>query len=232
MTVPSGQMKLWLREFQLNGFIVFPNLLPVAFVQDLRARLMPFIKLQHEANQTLNTQSGLRARDRLSLDIAAYCEAAGGVLLDPRFRANPVIEDIVAAVLAPQGEWGRGWTRAECAFPGCDYMGWHSDQTLDDTPAPDAPNQPRRLTFNVPLMEFTWANGAMEVLPGSHHLPRAAHSSDYAEIPRVYPVGLRLRLGDAILRDGNMLHRGTPNVTSEPRVMLDQTYKLLTPRPS
>ena len=28
------------------------------------------------------------------------------------------------------------------------------------------------------------------------------------------------------LRDGNILHRGTPNLTDEPRPMLDQTYKL------
>jgi hypothetical protein len=31
--------------------------------------------------------------------------------------------------------------------------------------------------------------------------------------------------GDALLRDGNGLHRGTPNLTDEPRPMLDQTYK-------
>ena len=30
---------------------------------------------------------------------------------------------------------------------------------------------------------------------------------------------------DAILRDGNILHRGTPNLTDAPRPMLDQTYK-------
>lgn len=228
MPLAAGEIQLWLREFQLNGFIVLPNLLPLDFVQSLRARIMPFVEMQHEATLATQSQSGLRAEGRLSLDIAAYSAAAGGVLLDPRFRSHPLIEELVEAILGPQGAWGRGWTRIECAFPGCDYMSWHSDQTLDDTPDPSLPNLPRRLTFNIPLMEFTWANGAMEVVPGSHHLPRACHSSAYAEVPRLYPVSLRLRLGDAILRDGNMLHRGTPNLTTEPRAMLDQTYKLLT----
>ncbi len=34
-----------------------------------------------------------------------------------------------------------------------------------------------------------------------------------------------LRRGDAVLRDGNGLHRGTPNVTDRARPMLDRTYK-------
>jgi len=42
--------------------------------------------------------------------------------------------------------------------------------------AGDAPNLPRRLTFDIPLVEFTAVNGAMEVIPGSHHMPRNAHS--------------------------------------------------------
>ena len=32
---------------------------------------------------------------------------------------------------------------------------------------------------------------------------------------------------DALLRDGNLLHRGTPNMTDQPRILLDQTYRAL-----
>jgi len=46
-----------------------------------------------------------------------------------------------------------------------------------------------------------------------------------SEIANVYPHRLRLHPGDAVLRDGNLLHRGTPNLTDRVRPMLDQTYK-------
>jgi hypothetical protein len=41
----------------------------------------------------------------------------------------------------------------------------------------------------------------------------------------VYGVRPDLRRGDAMLRDGNTLHRGAPNLTDTPRAMLDQTYR-------
>ncbi len=80
-----------------------------------------------------------------------------------------------------------------------------------------------RVTFNIPLVDFTWHSGATEVLPGSHHLPR-----DFAGVvgvPNLYPYVLRMNVGDAVFRDGNILHRGTPNFGDEVRPMLDQTYK-------
>ena len=41
----------------------------------------------------------------------------------------------------------------------------------------------------------------------------------------IYPYLLRLNVGDAVFRDGNILHRGTPNLCDDVRPMLDQTYK-------
>ena len=57
-------------------------------------------------------------------------------------------------------------------------------------------------------------------------MPRGFHDSkDMLEIPNIYPVQLQLERGDAVLRDGNTLHRGTPNLKDVVRPMLDQTYK-------
>jgi hypothetical protein len=52
--------------------------------------------------------------------------------------------------------------------------------------------------------------------------------SSVVEVPRIYPVLLTLDRGDVVLRDGNGLHRGTPNLTETVRPMLDQTYKKIT----
>jgi ectoine hydroxylase-related dioxygenase (phytanoyl-CoA dioxygenase family) len=103
-------------------------------------------------------------------------------------------------------------------------MDWHSDLTHDETAEEGAMT---RVTYNIPLVEFTWCNGAMEMMPGTHHLPRSFLADPFKDVAHIYPVPLRLRLGDALLRDGNGLHRGTPNLTDAPRPMLDQTYKAI-----
>jgi len=46
-------------------------------------------------------------------------------------------------------------------------------------------------------------------------------------IPKIYSVKVLLNRTDAMLRDGNLLHRGTPNMTDQPRILLDQTYRAL-----
>jgi ectoine hydroxylase-related dioxygenase (phytanoyl-CoA dioxygenase family) len=81
------------------------------------------------------------------------------------------------------------------------------------------------VTYNIPLVDFTWANGATEFIPGSHTQPRAFLSHAFLEVPNLYPASPQLRRGDAMLRDGNGLHRGAPNLTDVPRAMLDQTYR-------
>ena len=65
----------------------------------------------------------------------------------------------------------------------------------------------------------------MELLPSTHLLSRAYLSRSVHDVPHLYPVRLDLAVGDAILRDGNGLHRGSPNVSEAPRLMLDQTYR-------
>jgi ectoine hydroxylase-related dioxygenase (phytanoyl-CoA dioxygenase family) len=104
-------------------------------------------------------------------------------------------------------------------------MDWHSDIPLEGAAEPDAACRPSRVTYNIPLVDFNWANGAMELLPGTHHLPRSYLAQSIFDVENLYPVCLRMNRGDALLRDGNGLHRGTPNLTDEPRPMLDQTYK-------
>ncbi len=218
------QKDRWLREFHLNGFLVLRDFLSRDLVQAMHDQLLPLVRGEYERIEREGLQR-LRAAGRLSLDVGRYADLLGGPLADPLYRNNPVIEELAEAILGPPGTWGRGWSQVECAFPGCGYMTWHPDQTPDETPAGDGPHHTVRLTFNIPLVPFTWATGAMELLPTTHLLPRAFVARSLQDVPSLYPVRLDLALGDAVLRDGNGLHRGTPNVSDTPRLMLDQTYR-------
>ncbi|MDH3627748.1 MAG: phytanoyl-CoA dioxygenase family protein [Acidobacteriota bacterium] len=221
MPIDAKQKDIWLREFHLNGFVVLRNFLPVEFVQQLRDELAPLLETEYAKANKDEFASG-RATGRLALHLDQYASLLRGALADDRYQRNAIIEELVDATLG-EGQWDRGWTLVEAAWKGASHMAWHSDQKPEDTPDVHGPHQTIRVTFNIPLLEFMWQTGAMEVIPGSHHLPR-----DYAGIDgisNIHSYLLQLTLGDAIFRDGNILHRGTPNLTDDVRPMLDQTYK-------
>lgn len=213
-----------LKEFRLNGFVILRGFLPVDFVESLWEQVLPILRGEREKNEREDT-GNRRGTNRYSFDMAAYGKLLGGPLADPRYGANAEIEELVEAVMGPRSAWGRGWTRVEAVFRGSEYMGWHSDQTPDETPAPDEPNRTVRMTFNIPLTDFTWANGSTEFIPGTHLQPHSFTNQQFLDVPNVHAVQPVLRRGDAILRDGHTLHRGAPNLTDVPRAMLDQTYR-------
>jgi len=224
MAIDPEQKDNWLREFQLNGFVVFRNFLPVDFVEALADELAPLLEAEYAKASKDGWAEG-RNVGRMGLHLEQYARLFSGALADDRYQRNPIIEELVDATLG-EGQWRRGWTLVEANWKGSGHMTWHSDQRPEDTPDPSGPHEIIRVTFNIPVVDFTWETGAMEMLPGSHHLPRDFGVVD--GVDNIYPHLLRLNRGDAIFRDGNILHRGTPNLSDRVRPMLDQTYKKLT----
>lgn len=223
MAIEPRQKELWLQELQLNGFIILRDFLPREWVEAVHEQLLPVLRGEYRKAEEQGFEKA-RGPGRLAFHLERYADLLGGALADDRYRRHPLIEELVDAVLG-SGRWGRGWTLVEAAWSGSQYMGWHSDQKLEETPDPDGPHETRRVTYNIPLVDFTWANGAIEFIPGSHRLPRSFLKLGFLELPHLFSARLDLRRGDALLRDGNTLHRGTPNLTDHPRPMLDQTYK-------
>jgi hypothetical protein len=220
--IDPRQKSLWLYELELNGFIILRNFLPLDLIEAMYEQFLPLLKGEI-AKLTAGDERMLRGRNRLSFDLRDYISYLRGPLDDDRFRRNPIIEELATAVL---GSWRYGVTKAECPLKDAATMAWHPDMPDDETRDPAKPLRPVRLTFNVPLVDVNDSNGAMEIIPGSH---RMRHRDDRAnhilEVPRIYPTRILLQRGDAMLRDGNALHRGTTNMTDEPRILLDQTYR-------
>jgi len=213
----------WLYELRLNGFIVLRNFLPRDFMEALDAQVRPLV-MGYAERVAQGDTSIVRGHNRVSIDLEPYAKVLAGPLLDARLRRHPEITEMLDTVM---GSWRESSLFAECPLPGSEYMTWHPDT---DDAFLSHPLRTERMTFNVPLGDVNDANAPMEIIPGSHRL----HHHDVKEIysiRQVHAVRLLTSTGDCILRDGNALHRGTPNLTSSPRVMLGQTYKLVQPGP-
>jgi hypothetical protein len=84
------------------------------------------------------------------------------------------------------------------------------------------------LVVNIPLGEVTEYNGSTEVWPGTHQEKLTISKFNAIRRPS---VRLNTSPGDVIIRYSNLWHRGTPNKSSDVRVMLSlivsQFYKQL-----
>ena len=228
MAIDPQQKQQWLREFHVNGFVALRGFLPVDLVRSMHEQLLPLLWGEREKAARTGFKEA-RARERICFDVGCYADILEGALADERYRRHPVIEELVEAILGP-GQWRRGCTHVEATFKGCEPMSWHSDVRTDQTPNLDGPHRCVRVTYNIPLVDFTWVNGATEFLPGSQHLPYSSiNTSGFLDVPNLYSIRLDLHRGDAVLRDGNTVHRGMSNLSDEPRPMLDQTYRSTIP---
>ncbi len=229
MAIDPRQKALWLYELQLNGFIILRNFLPNDFVDAMRRQFEPLFRGELSRMQA-GDRSALRGGRRMSFDSARYIDLLKGPLDDDRYRRNPDIEALVSAAM---GEWRYGVTKAECPLKDAEMMAWHPDVPNDERRDPTRPIiRPVRLTFNVPLVDIDERNGPMEVIPGSHRMYHHGAQDYIYDVQSLYTVKVLMKRGDAMLRDGNILHRGTVNHIDEPRILLDQTYRAIEPADS
>jgi phytanoyl-CoA dioxygenase PhyH len=221
VALDPARKEAWLQEFHMNGFVVLKNFLPVELVAQMHEDLKPLLEAEYRKESENGWRRG-RLPYRLALDVAHFASLMRGPLADDRFQRNAQIEALVDAIL---GDWRRGWTQVEVPWKGSGYMSWHSDLKPGENPGGTGSHEVIRVTYNIPLVDFTWSSGSIEFLPGTQRLPADFWKGKDIRAIRLYPVRLELHRGDALLRDGNTLHRGTPNLDDIPRPMLDQTYK-------
>ena len=93
-------------------------------------------------------------------------------------------------------------------------------------------HRPSNLSVHVPLVDMDEQNGSTEVWPGTHRLaherPVPTDDADLAARAAVAPpVQLACPAGGVILRDARAWHRGMPNSSDRPRIMISMIYAAL-----
>lgn len=217
------QTASWLFEFKLNGFIMFRNLLPADLIDAMNEQFKEFLSLEVEVAERGQPLSG-RGENRFAVNVGGLVEKMGGPLNDPRARHNPLVEMLVGKIL---DQWRYSKLIVETPLKGSDYMTWHGDMVREDLSKLGGLKRTTQLKLHIPLVDVTEENGAIEIIPGSHRMQYVEGDEAIRRLDTCYGVKILTRKGDCFLRDGDLIHRGTPNRTDAPRPLYSQIYKLV-----
>jgi hypothetical protein len=162
----------------------------------------------------------------------------------PEVVANPLVEQVVAAVLGPRpylNVYG-----GNLNFPGSGTQELHMDGVWH-YPSKEAaaaagvewPPPPHQLIAQICPTGSSILSGATEVWPGSHLVTELASANKFIDGPgtrdryaaagkarasRYPPLRLEIPVGAVAFRDNRLFHRGVPNTGLAPRPMLALQY--------
>jgi ectoine hydroxylase-related dioxygenase (phytanoyl-CoA dioxygenase family) len=202
-----------IREIQDNGYCVLREHLKPPLIASCRDAFWPVLKdyidrHREESNRGPN-------RHFLALPFTTPCFAPGFFFDDEILSiVRGAMDDRIVA-----DQWG-------CDTPvrGSEYQNLHVDYRNPLFPeSPDLPLPAYMLVVSFGLVPITRENGPIEIVPGTHRLPRAEAFRE-VELGRLEIQPVLLNTGDVLIRHPWALHRGSPNKTDTPRPLLTIRY--------
>jgi hypothetical protein len=198
-----------------HGLHVYRRLFPRPLLERLRREVL-----------RLHASGALRRRG-LVRDIGGRYTAAlplTGPFLDERLYAPGALRPTLDALLGP--DWRLGSLEAVISLPGSSEqyqrlkggsrVGFAGD--LSRLP-------PYALALATPLCDVDEDTGPTVLWPGSHRAALRARIPSEAAVRREYPEArMTGRFGFSYLYDYRTFHRGTPNMSREPRPLLMLVY--------
>ena len=208
----EGNLELAIRILLDQGYVVLEEVLPKPWVENMHGVITAALEKQYEGNPEALEKSGGHG------GVAPRPEMP---FTDPLIIENPMAFQIMESVL---GERFFGYLPYGCntTFPGSGVQNLHRD-CGHLFPELRVALPPALLVVNIPLVEFTVENGATEIWPGSHlMLDRDREEiANLLERSARYPSRQTLMpAGSVVVRDMRAWHRGMPNSTDKPRMML------------
>lgn len=203
-----------------DGAVALANLFPMPLLKRVRS-----VVLRRHASGELH-------RNGLVRDIGGRYAAVlpfEGPFLEPKFYANPILRDIMAALLGANHCIGS--LETVVALPGSSQQHQHIDGPLRFDRAIGKKKQryhgdlsdlpPYAVTLCVPLCDVDEENGPTAICPGSHRTALRARLPSESQILREFPVEHMVGdFGRSFLFDYRTFHCGMPNMTREVRPIL------------
>lgn len=216
----GGRQRSVAGALERDGLFVYRRLFPRPLLRRLRAELLR----RHE--------SGELRRRGLVRDIGGRYTAVlpfTGPFLDQRLYANPAVTGALAALLGP--DWRLGSLEAVISLPGSSEQYQHLDGPIRFDRVKGGRKSgyagdlsrlpPYALALATPLCDVDEDTGPTVLWPGSHREALRARIPGEAAVRRRWPEArMTGRLGFSYLYDYRTFHRGTPNATREPRLLL------------
>jgi ectoine hydroxylase-related dioxygenase (phytanoyl-CoA dioxygenase family) len=191
--------------FNRDGFVMLRDHFPLATIEAWRAAFSPLLAPHVEANGNGNRGPG---RYYVTLPFE-------GEFADPSIFCDEDVVGIVERVA------GRDPVMCQLATDtpvlGSDYQDWHRDTPPLFDNAPETPSF--QLAVNFPLVDVDDRNGSLDTTRGTHRMSRDEALAGL-EAGRFTAERVPMQVGDVMIRDVRGLHRGTPNLTGEPRPMV------------
>ena len=194
----------WLRALDEHGYVVIPEWLDAKRTRRLRDELRRDVNPVRETLPPDGTT--VRAHNLL-----AKTRGVDDLVCDPRILAlaQRVLRDrvqISAAVLFD-------------LLPGAKAQPLHQDDSIWPIPRPHRP-----FLFNtvIAVEDFTQANGATHLVPGSH----LWHDEKVRQPPEVETVQIEMKAGSLVGWTGALWHGGGANTTDESRMALNLNFNL------
>ena len=215
----SASLDLAQQTLRQQGFVVLEAVLPAHWVVTVRETFTAELQ-NHYASKP---QTLVRQRHHCGFQPPLTMP-----FLDPQIIANPLVFQVLEQLLE-QSFFGCLPYGCNTTFPGSQEQNVHRDcGHLFPELTSAAP--PVLAVVNLLLDDFTAANGATEIWPGSHLLVDADQEETRTlRIPparwRDHPSTLLLApAGSIVIRDMRTWHRGGANSTASLRTMLALVY--------
>lgn len=190
------------------GCAVVERLIPEALLREARGQLAPWLEAT-----TIGPDSFSGFHTRRTGGLIARSAACRDLVM------NPTVRDVVGGVLSHATSWHLHLTQVIAIGPGEKAQPIHRDQwAFDFFPFP-AGYEAQCNTIWA-MNDFTEANGATRLIPGSNKL------ADRLEFSQADTEAAEMPAGSVLLYTGSLYHGGGANRSDEVRYGVNITYAL------
>jgi ectoine hydroxylase-related dioxygenase (phytanoyl-CoA dioxygenase family) len=223
--------------FKVKGYVIIRDLLPLALVESLREEYTRALAAKVERlglqrvdyydergqrnDEVLNDfkpEGGNHDLNRWNMHLPSRLP-----FFDERVFVNPTLLSIVEKLF---GQAPLCYLIAsDTPYPGAGFQSIHQDFSTFS------------IALNIPLIDFREDNAPIEIWPGTHRPdiggPPATHTTDQHLIDAALMLKIKatvpskrllFKAGSVLLRDHRLVHRGTANLSQQPRPMLSIYY--------